>query len=411
MSDWYPCILETLFALDSRRKDGIVDTRRKTIELSTAVDHVMDWAFPLKMKIMWSTKLSINLAVLALFSSALGVWDVFMTEVSYDELVQMNSQCDPFDNCQNPRVNHQLNEYNCDCDSSCVEFDSCCIDSPHRNSSWPSAPTLDLTCRRVYGYNSPDVYMMDSCKNPNLPSESLCGSSAEESNDLFLIIPVTSLTTGITYRNYFCAVCNEDTETDQLVLWNFAVHGPIAKLQSSSIPNLTYDASIQSWRIVGDFPVSISIKMPNILTRIVKPCTEDLISNCSKYWQDVSVAEKCAAYMAKIMFKEDLDRLVWYRNPHCAVCNFKKIEHRKCQKSKAFSSSIKPMGGIKSFAPDVKKAFQSGGVSGILFLKLFQLQDKDEVCGCKMIYDKFSKKCRCNSRHSFLRDGKCINRT
>ncbi|GFV54270.1 transposable element Tc1 transposase [Trichonephila clavipes] len=103
--------------------------------------------------------------------------------------------------------------------------------------------------------------------------------------------------------------------------------------------------------------------MPDILTRFVKPCTVDLISNCSKHWQDVSVAEKCAAYMAKIMSKEDLDQFIWYRNPHCAVCNFKKIEYRKCQKSKAFSSSIKPMGGKKSFAPDVKKAFLNLGIN------------------------------------------------
>ncbi|GFV54269.1 uncharacterized protein TNCV_4365441 [Trichonephila clavipes] len=109
------------------------------------------------MEIMWRTKLSINMAVWALCSSVVGVWDVFMTEVSYDELVQMNVQCNPFDNCRKPRVNHQFNEYNCDCDSSCVDFDSCCIDSPHRSSNWPSAPTIGMMCRRLYGYNSPDV--------------------------------------------------------------------------------------------------------------------------------------------------------------------------------------------------------------------------------------------------------------
>ncbi|GFQ90225.1 retrovirus-related Pol polyprotein from transposon 297 [Trichonephila clavata] len=344
-----------------------------------------------KKEIMWRTKLSINLAVWALFSSAVGVWDVFMTGVSYDDLVQMNAQCDPFDNCQNPRVNHQLNGYNCDCDSLCVEFDSCCIDSPHRNSNWP--PRTDVTCRKVYGYNNPDVYMMYSCKNRNFPPEILCGSSAEESNDLFLVIPVTSLTTGITYRNYFCAVCNEDIEADQLVLWNLEVQGHSTRLQSSSIPNLMYDASINSWRIVGDFPVRISIKMPHRLTHIVKPCTADLISNCSKHWQDVSVAEICAEYMAKILFEEYRDQFVWYRNPHCAVCNFKKIERRKCQKSEAFSASSKPMVGKDSFVHDVKKVFESWDVSGILFLKLFQLQDKDEICDRKMIYDIFSKKC------------------
>ncbi|GFT02401.1 uncharacterized protein NPIL_302711 [Nephila pilipes] len=347
------------------------------------------------MEIILRTKLLISLVVFALFSLALGQLDISWANVSYSELVQMNAHCYPLDTCQQPRDSNQLDKYNCDCDSSCVMFDSCCIDSPYR-----TALATDLKCRKVY--KGSHVYMVDSCRNPDLVPETLCGSDAEERNDLFLVIPVTSLSTGITYKNYFCAVCNENTETDQLILWNLQVRGRFVRLIADNImPNFKYDTYSKSWRIVGESIVNIAIVMPNDLEYIVRTCSEELISNCAKEWKDVSVVKKCAAYMAKIAIVES-SQVFWFRNPHCALCNFKKVEKSKCNNLEV----------LKSFLPNKHKQIRNNtqrnsyhpmsyDVSSIPFLKIFQLHDKPK-CGSRMIYDKLGKKCRCNSQHSLF---------
>ncbi|GFS77502.1 uncharacterized protein NPIL_654491 [Nephila pilipes] len=373
--------------------------------------------FPIKMKNIWRIKLSKYLSLLAFFNAVTVLWDVCSADVSYEELVKMGAQCDPFDNCRQPRGTDQLNKYNCDCDSSCVVFDTCCVDSPYRNES--VAPVTGVTCRKVYDDQSPAVYMVDSCTNPDLSSEMLCGTSAEESNDLFLIIPVTSVTTRITYRNYFCALCNENTEDDQLVLWDFQAEGHSERLNDSTMPDFTYDAALKSWRIVNDSSVKISIRIPDNLRIIVKTCSVDLISNCSNDWPDDSVAEKCAAYMAKVTLRDFFYPLS-YRNPHCALCNFENVELRECDitenQSTPFSGK-KPW--IHSFLrpsnPDYDEPHRTitdprYSVSQIPFIRLFQLHNKPK-CGLKMIYDKFSKKCRCNSQRSSMKDGACVNKT
>ncbi|GFT55438.1 uncharacterized protein NPIL_533581 [Nephila pilipes] len=301
----------------------------------------------------------------------------------YNELVQMNVTCSPLDSCREPRANDQLNKYNCICDYCCVEFDTCCLDSPYRSSYGPVAPTTDMECRAVTG-DRELVYMIDSCKSPYLPPEPLCESDPRQEKDPFLLIPVTSLATGKTYKNYFCAICNEDTPSDQLELWDLQLQGATPKLNETEMPRIRY--SVYDWRTVDDdvyvYPVA---KIPRGLESYVKTCPRDLVSNCSEEWQDASVAKKCASYMAKVFVF-----FTWYRNPHCALCNFEETKYMQCEEYKVPESEF---------------------VDQTIFVKLFVLKDRERKCGAKMVYDKFADKCRCNSREYFMRDGQCVSRS
>ncbi|GFT55434.1 uncharacterized protein NPIL_533561 [Nephila pilipes] len=289
----------------------------------------------------------------------------------------MNATCSPLDSCRESRTNDQLTKYNCICDSFCVEFDTCCLDSPYRSSYGPVAPTTDMECGAVNGYN-PHVYKIDSCKSPYLPPEPLCESDPRQENDPFLLIPVTSLATGKTYKNYFCAICNEDTPSDRLELWDLKMVGSNPKLKEINMPRIRY---VNGWRTVdGNIFVDPIAKIPSGLESYVKTCESDLVSNCSSKWQDASVAIKCASYMAKVTVS-----FIWYRNPHCALCNFENIEYLGC---KIYFSLV-----------------------DTIFVKLFVLKDRKRKCGPKMVYDKFSDKCRCNSREYLMRDGQCVSRT
>ncbi|GFT84024.1 uncharacterized protein NPIL_297031 [Nephila pilipes] len=238
-----------------------------------------------------------------------------------------------------------------------------------------------MVCREVTG-NYEYAYMIDRCKSPYLTPEPLCESDAKKANDPFLLIPVTSLATGKTYKNYFCAICNEDTRSDQLKLWDLQLQGATPKLNSTDIPRIK--PSTYGWKTVDDdiyvFPTA---KIPNGVENYVKMCQWDLVSNCSNEWQDASVAMKCASYMAKVS-----NRAVWYRNPHCALCNFENMEDLRCRSD---------MGG--------------GFLADTIFVKLFVFEDRQRKCGSKMAYDKYSDKCRCNSREYFMRDGQCVSRT
>ncbi|GFQ86742.1 uncharacterized protein TNCT_73381 [Trichonephila clavata] len=264
--------------------------------------------------------------------------------------------------------------------------------SEFRNATLIPSPKTEDECLPVYGRVDLSAYMIDKCKNKDIPSESLCGSGAEENNDLFLMIPVTCSVTGKSYKNY-CAVCNENTHEDQLVFWSISLSGKTERIKnSSSVPDMLYDTTLKSWVVLeedGSFS-NVSIKINPVPDLDVRRC-KAMITTCPKEWDDLSVKEKCEGnYMARIGF-EGVEEMRWYKNPHCALCNFEDISKHKCEGS---------LITLKEHIFDRP-----------LFVKLFVLTDRRNKCGPNLVYDRFAKKCRCNSRESFLRDGKCVSRT
>ncbi|GFQ86740.1 uncharacterized protein TNCT_73371 [Trichonephila clavata] len=339
--------------------------------------------------IFCGVKMILMIQAFMLFSN-----NAVLADVTVDDLKEMGAHCVYLDTCDAFfRDSDDLGSYTCDCKSICTGYNTCCVDSEYRNATLIPSPKTEDECLPVYGRVDLSAYMIDKCKNKDIPSESLCGSSAEENNDPFLMIPVTSSVTGKSYKNYFCAVCNENTHEDQLVSWSISLSGKTERIKnSSSVPDMLYDTTLKSWVVLEEdgSSTNVSIKINPVPDLDVRRC-KAMITTCPKEWDDLSVKEKCEGnYMARIGF-EGVEKMRWYKNPHCALCNFEDISKYKCEESFI---------GIKEHIFD-----------STLFVKLFVLTDRRNKCGPNLVYDRFAKKCRCNSRESFLRDGKCVSRT
>ncbi|GFU41892.1 uncharacterized protein NPIL_675411 [Nephila pilipes] len=96
--------------------------------------------------------------------------------------------------------------------------------------------------------------------------------------------------------------------------------------------------------------------------------------------------------MARIGFYEaDNVTMRFYKNPHCALCNSEDLSKYQCEESFI---------GIQEHALD-----------STLFVKLFLLTNRKNKCEPDQVYDRFAKKCRCNSRESYMENGKCVSRS
>ncbi|GFU17036.1 uncharacterized protein NPIL_521661 [Nephila pilipes] len=314
--------------------------------------------------------------------------------VTLNDIKEMNAHCDYLDNCeQRFWIQDDLFSDSCECQSICVEYNTCCVDSEYRNATRLPTPRTDDECLPVHGRTDLYVYMIDKCKNRDIPSEPLCESSAEESNDPFLMIPVTSSATGKIYKNYFCAICNENVNEDQVAFWNLQLSGKTQRVQDSTMPNILYNTTLESWVVLEDdgSTTTVTVEIEPLDVGKIRKC-KPMITACPKEWKDSSVKAKCEGnYMARIGFYEaDNVTMRFYKNPHCALCNFEDLSKYKCEE-----------GSIA-----VPYFFDS-----TIFVKLFVLTDRGNKCEPDQVYDRFAKKCRCNSRESYMKNGKCASRS
>ncbi|GFT29288.1 uncharacterized protein NPIL_193391 [Nephila pilipes] len=175
-------------------------------------------------------------------------------DVTLNDLKELGTHCELQDNCERRlfKGRDDLSFYTCDCTSVCAEYNTCCVDSEYRNAYRIPTREPDDECLPVYGTPDFSVYMIDKCKNRDIPLEPLCESSAEESNDPFLMIPVTSSVTGKIYKNYFCAVCNENIHEHQVAFWNLYLRGKTERILSQSVPDLMYDPDLESWVVLEE---------------------------------------------------------------------------------------------------------------------------------------------------------------
>ena len=123
----------------------------------------------------------------------------------------------------------------CRCDSDCVLFNDCC---PLANATADSEPTLNnKQCQPVVVSGivtsvNQAYYMISTCQD-------VSGEIARKCDDSDLAAPVTDSSTGLTYRNLYCALCH-NVSIGELAMW-------LVNFQCNH--NLTLDNSLK----VGDF--------------------------------------------------------------------------------------------------------------------------------------------------------------
>ncbi|GIX79218.1 uncharacterized protein CDAR_533031 [Caerostris darwini] len=276
-------------------------------------------------------------------------YELHVPEVVTNNTVEsLVSACSNSSTCQGNRTDDAVYDYYCNCDDSCAKYDNCCNDSEQgAESGNVTKPDADTKCVSLRDGSDRHVFIVDTCKVKdiyiarsfqyvNTYIYNHCHSSAEDNDNLYLMIPVTSRVTGITYKNYFCAVCNEDNNMDHLNFWYLTMEGQSNVSGAHLLSALRYSTRFKSWvvmrnarNIFKSSRVFISLGVPMYLLPMVQFCRKGLVTKCATDWTEESAKEMCGSYMAVVAHCKG-EKEVLYRNPHCAICNHMEVSNLRC---------------------------------------------------------------------------------
>ncbi|CAF1322432.1 unnamed protein product [Rotaria sordida] len=144
-----------------------------------------------------------------------------------------NEQCLIRDTCTNssllsPLVYNDeqfIQSRNCFCDSVCQQYGDCCYHTELLTNNYECIDYLLPTINnQILLFNTLSVWMRTKCLSIYIGSQvdiqcrNLNNYTFNDNPILF--IPVTSLQTNITYRNYYCAYCNNDVN-ENIKFWEY----------------------------------------------------------------------------------------------------------------------------------------------------------------------------------------------
>lgn len=235
--------------------------------------------------------------------------------------------CNHSDTCsmvdQVPLTYRDLRTRDCMCDEKCGLYNDCCRDS-NFNLDQPSKENFSCVETATNGF----VYMKTSCPlswNSSKEVQDNCESTDPMllAFDVWLITPVTDLTTNITYRNMFCAFCHQVYEFD---FWKLGLTCSPSQSEPSLVP-LVLDKSILSKLQVNDsFPNSWVYMSPDNATYLclyhgkvtedtyLRYCVPSVVDSCSANW---TAPSECSTYTSFTFVDYQA-----YRNPDCLTCNY-----------------------------------------------------------------------------------------
>ena len=237
-----------------------------------------------------------------------------------------------------------------------------------KSAEGPSGPLG----RSLSQSNEDDYYgyaMFSSCpqQNTNKNLESLCTSPKV---DLFRMLPVSDLQNRVTYKNVFCASCNQ---ASNLTYWNF----------SASCKNYTSD----------DIPKNRSLMLAFIMTkcqRYLKPPLGYSEKVC------LSVKENCPD--SELVDEEPLlrDLCSFYsfqvspdfqpKNPHCDLCKGKDISDYSslCVDAGEIGIRIPSLDILFDFSSSSHHSVQVGEKKSVV---------RNKVCLEGFVFDPFNEEC------------------
>jgi len=126
--------------------------------------------------------------------------------------------CDRRSSCGADNANAHLPFYtrNCFCDALCRTFDDCCADfrpdTGSGSSNLPNLPRAVISCARVEEIDTAyEIYVVTKCPrgfaNPFVRDR----CEDERISGDFYRLPVSGVTSGVLYRNAYCAMCANET--------------------------------------------------------------------------------------------------------------------------------------------------------------------------------------------------------
>lgn len=291
------------------------------------------------------------------------------------------------------------------CDPQCINYDDCCRDADALYGEGESYgklvnPEGGFSCRPVPPLSKAPKeaserswYMKDACpKEVTAAARRECEQPRSASSDPLASVPVTSLASGITYRNYACALCHGDSV--DLAFWRVLVRcGNISG--SATIAQVT-----EGLRPAGDGGWGLPVRGGRVISCSLsaQPPAEVEPRECVASQSlcpidtDFALDELCRNHTA-LVYKNGRA----FRNIYCLLCQNNYEEYA--------GSDAEPQCSIPCGEPEVP----SGGRG--LRVRLTLRVGTDLRCGSSDIWDPFRKICRsivCAGAGAYLRDGVCV---
>ena len=213
---------------------------------------------------------------------------------------------------------------NCFCDSRCEQYGDCCERPGSRNDR---DDCVDFLSPALAGQSSEQrnlfVWMRTTCLSTYVGSDAdhLCRNLRNESfqDNPAVFLPVSSSQTNITYRNYYCAHCNDDAN-DEIQFWIYEVVCRRKKFNKTRISPATdeemkhYQNKTRHCTRKIHYPHGHNLE-PSVF---IRPCKPTQPSQCPA---DTSpeLARNCS--LSATAYRYLVDSSSIYRNVYCARCN------------------------------------------------------------------------------------------
>ncbi|GFT10585.1 uncharacterized protein NPIL_7721 [Nephila pilipes] len=351
-----------------------------------------------------------------IFHSVLGSYS---QHSRYNELQILGGSCYPRDTCcaLNETIEDDLwGDRTCECGDHCIRHKTCCIDSKYAGMEYFGIGHSEEMCQKVQTTKIM-VFMVSTCsvKWQESSLNEKCINTQIGLDDPLLVVPVTSLISRTTYKNFFCAWCNDDA--DSTILWDLELKLPpgagsssiAIEASESKLQKLKYNGETNSWEVLllnsetmeEEFQkVKLKFSVPVGLRKIVKQCHPRMVSDCKPSFINSILYYKCLAYYSPIKVLEETSQVpVVYRNVHCALCNGVSV------KSSNVSCPVKSIGKKQkhpwSFSMLLDVNTREGDIVGKV----------KPPCKDKELYDPFFEKCRslkCALPGYVIKDGACV---
>lgn len=269
------------------------------------------------------------------------------------------------------------NRWNCLCDDQCATYGDCCTDWPLFDPVEQQRAAARYACVRTGGGG---VYAVAGCPDAwtDRAVRRACETAGGLDRDGMLDNPVTGRSTGRTYRNRFCAVCNGDA-ADSVVWDTRIVCDDLLDMVNGSAAAAEAVADTLRRGDNGRWTVEFRGRSYDCRPTVVpptpiqaRPCQPDVVSACLPGWPDGDVRSNCGAYTTVVYNVSQP-----YKNAHCAICNNVPVQNLTCD------------------AAEVHYRFPWPAYEARSFTALFRAQPGHRKCrGDDKFYDPFGKTCR-----------------
>lgn len=295
----------------------------------------------------------------------------------------------------------------CFCDDDCHSYRDCCPDivSAVGLQKDPVSPLLLDCAGWQNGLDAHTFYMVRSCPFQDRFSK-LCTleSIPEEKYDYKFDVPVLNSKSGVWFQNIFCAICHN--QEDNLASLSLKFKCSENLTAHEAITHGHYEPHTLTWKMTKDInspKCELDVVLGNggddyddYIMKHSRRCIPHE-HKCAANWTDTAVKKLCLSYSYIVYTRKFGNTRKYYKNPHCALCNYVEPREMNCMFQKP-NRRIPP-----SLSLVLKLNWELGA-------------QNMQQANCQLphgVYDPLHKKCMriedaCGNEYVF-EDGKCVH--